>query len=429
MKIVKAVPIGALVLLFLSRAQLLGAQETSWVDTQFHRVFLRNGNAIDGNITYETPRDIKLRLMLAGDMWVAKNSIDHIEVVKMRSLREAPKVFVPVVAMTKAAPSAPAVQSRLLKLAPPEVSAEIKARVAEVLQAAQIARNEDDWDHLIDLLTRLERPGAYLASLMPDLEPPVAAFVRKVLEKTFDPDVTPYLLSALDSDRPDIQAHAIALLGNSSDPRLIERLRPLLDGGSPAVRAAAIGSLTALGDSDSLERIARLMGDPDNAVRIAAINSALRIGGRDAKMPLVARTIRELLLSSKGRTTVDLLQAAARTHEKDLSDSVEGFLRDGDVVVRRAAVQALVSLAVPGQIGSIVNRLQLEDDTPTKTQLVRLAGVLRAHEAIGTLIELLRSEDRELIGATVKSLEDITHQRFGQDHSRWQTWWEQNKGQ
>src|SRR5207249_5339036 len=87
-------------------AGVAGAQQQGedWVDQRFHRVYLTNGNVIDGQLIKETPQGATLTLK-SGNITIRKDMIERIELIKMRSLNEKPPVL-PKVAAASAEPPA-----------------------------------------------------------------------------------------------------------------------------------------------------------------------------------------------------------------------------------------------------------------------------------------------------------------------------------
>src|SRR6266498_3822034 len=76
----------------------LQAQDGQWVETRFNRVFLRNGNFIDGHLIGETNQSVRMKL-ITGEMTIRKDTIEldsigrpRVELIKMRSYQELPKL-------------------------------------------------------------------------------------------------------------------------------------------------------------------------------------------------------------------------------------------------------------------------------------------------------------------------------------------------
>jgi len=230
----------AAVALFLCwGTMVLRAQEITWVETRFHRVHLLNGNFIDGHVQGVSDTDIHLRLPV-GEMMIRKNTIDRIELLKIRSILEKPKLDPPI---KKSAPGkAPAPVLRAASAAafePAPASEELIQNVAAVLSRMKIAK-PDQMDALVEQLAGLPQAGAYLASLLPTVEEQSGYMLRSALMRTKDPEAAPYLIRALDSDKLSVQINALTLLGILGNPDHARSIRPFLNDSVAAVKATAI---------------------------------------------------------------------------------------------------------------------------------------------------------------------------------------------
>src|SRR5688572_11443006 len=63
----------------------------NWVESRFHRVHLKNGNFIDGELVRKDQRLVVLKLK-AGDFGIRADMINRVEYVKVRSLAENPLI-------------------------------------------------------------------------------------------------------------------------------------------------------------------------------------------------------------------------------------------------------------------------------------------------------------------------------------------------
>src|SRR3954468_16355441 len=130
------------VILFLAVAAApAAAQDYTWVENRFHRVHLVNGNFIDGQVTSVDKDEVVLRLPV-GEMAIRKSTVDRIELEKMRSLLEKPKLDPPL--NKKAAGVAKAAGAPRAKAAgafpPAPASEELIANVASILGRLKIAQ-------------------------------------------------------------------------------------------------------------------------------------------------------------------------------------------------------------------------------------------------------------------------------------------------
>src|SRR6185503_11564542 len=84
--------IGAILAILAVPGAALFAQDADQFQTiRFHRVHLRNGNVIDGNLVALTDNMATLKLS-SGEMSIKRGMIEKIEYIKMRSLLERPPV-------------------------------------------------------------------------------------------------------------------------------------------------------------------------------------------------------------------------------------------------------------------------------------------------------------------------------------------------
>lgn len=416
----RAAPAAAGLAVFLC-GLVAAAQDYTWVETRFHRVHLRNGNFIDGKVLEVTDREVQLRLQ-SGEMTIRSLSIDRIELMKMRSLMELPKLDPPL----KRVPVAPkpAVAASRLRgdRVLPAVSDELKSNVEMILQRLRVAKNDQKGKLVMDLASQ-PNVSPYLAFLMPNLEDEACYHVRTAIMQAKDPSAVPFLLDALDSDRAFVQIHTLALLSVLGDSRVFPVIRRCLTQGLPAIKAAAMDALQQLGDVDSIPQIADLLDDPDDMVRVAAINAALDLGKKARRMEVVADQIRRALPVQAGRPARDLLGAAARSGSPELWRPVSEFLRHEDPALRRAAAEALCVLAARESSAVVAGRLRMEDDPRTLVTLSRALGILRDRDAVPALIDLLRHSDENVVRGAAAALRAITGEAFEAQYDRWFDWW------
>jgi len=410
-------------------ARALSAQDSQWVETKFHRVYLLNGNFIDGQVVKVGEADVLLRLP-AGDMSIRKNTVDRIELMKMRSLREKPRLDPP---LKKAAPSEIGSPLQRLKsgttFAPAPVPEELIQNVGAFLSRLKVAK-PDQKDGLIEQLAGLSQAGPYLASLLPTVDEESAYMLRNALMRSRDPNATPYLVRALDSDKAYVQMSAINLLGNLGTVDDARSIRPFLSDLYPsAVRAQAIEALQQLKDGTSLQAIADLVGSTDDMIRVPAITASLELGLQTDRMDLVSASVRQALASGQGRVAKELLGAVTRGRFTALWTAVLPFMSDSDPVLRRAAALTLETLAVPDCADAVVNRLNQEDDAITLVGLSKAASKVKSRAAIPALIRLLGHENPNVVQGAGAALTLITREKYGTNKDKWTEWWDRVSGQ
>ncbi|HEV3027023.1 MAG TPA: HEAT repeat domain-containing protein, partial [Planctomycetota bacterium] len=389
------------------------AQDVVWIETQFHRVHLRNGNFIDGKIVLVNDREVRLDVA-PGQISFRRDMVDRIELMKMRSLGEKPKLDPPLrrtpprETSSAGAPAAATNRPRASSLAEPSLDRGSKERVEEILGRLRIA-NPDQKDDLVAELARLG-PGAapYLASQLGSVDDESCQRLSLALIKLKEPSALPYLVEALEDDRPYVRIHALLVIGETGTPEFASPVRARLSDRQDAVRASAIAALDRLGDANSLPEILDCLDSQDGAVRVAAINAALDLGRKSGKLERTAEGLRKALDNASGKGTLDFISAIGRTGRQEQWTYIAPFLRDADPKTRATAAAALAGLAAPASEELVLTRLAQEDDKRTRVQLAAAVRELKASKAIEPLIGWLRSEDPDIAGAAEMALRGIT---------------------
>ncbi|HVR86845.1 MAG TPA: HEAT repeat domain-containing protein [Planctomycetota bacterium] len=405
------------------------AQDVVWIETQFHRVHLRNGNFIDGKIVLVNDREVRLDVA-PGQISFRRDMVDRIELMKMRSLGEKPKLDPPLknssvgVRGSERTSAAATGRHRASSLLPPVLDRGSKERVEAILGRLRIA-NPDQKDDLVAELARLG-PGAapYLASQLGNVDDESCQRLSLALIKLKEPAALPYLAEALEDDRPYVRIHALLVIGETGTIDSAAPVRALLSDPQDAVRASAIMALDRLGDANSLPEILDCLDSPDGAVRVAAINAALDLARKSDKMERTAEGLRKALDKSSGKATLDFISAIGRTGRQEQWSYIGPFLRDADPKTRATAAAALAGLAAPASEELILVRLAQEDDKRTRVQLAAAVRALKAMKAVEPLIGWLKSEDPDVSAAAEMALRAMTGQQFGVDYAKWSQWWD-----
>jgi HEAT repeat protein len=405
------------------------AQDVVWIETQFHRVHLRNGNFIDGKIILVNDREIHLEV-IPGQMTFRRDMVDRIELMKMRSLGEPPKLDPPLKKPGvrpkdggEALPGA-SIRSRAGGLEAPALDQSSKLRVEAILGRLRIA-NPDQKDDLVAELARLGPSAApYLASQMGSVDDESCQRLTQALIKLKEPSALPYLVDALGDDRAYVRIQALLVIGDTGTMESAAPVRSMLGDPQEAVRASAIMALHHLGDADSLPEILACLESKDASVRIAAINAALELARKNGRMDRAAEEMRKALDNSSGKATLDFISAIGRTGRSDQWTSISRYLRDVDPKTRATAAAAMVALAAPASEELVLGRLAQEDDKRTRVQLAAAVSALKAMKAIEPLIGWLQSEDPDIGTAAEMALRVLTGQKFGVDYAKWSQWWD-----
>ncbi|HSI04381.1 MAG TPA: HEAT repeat domain-containing protein, partial [Myxococcota bacterium] len=155
----------------------------------------------------------------------------------------------------------------------------------------------------------------------------------------------------------DVRVAALRVLALTPDkPDNVEVIAQRVDDAEPMVRAAAVQALTAIQRENASDLVSSLLTDPDVGVRAATVAGLIRHGGLDG----VVRSAGEL----KAMTTSEDYRARERAAWILGEVGVATFyqplvplLKDSDVRVRRAAIEAAGKLASPQLIDALVEAL------------------------------------------------------------------------
>ncbi|WP_166484196.1 fumarate reductase/succinate dehydrogenase flavoprotein subunit [Streptomyces rhizosphaericus] len=212
---------------------------------------------------------------------------------------------------------------------------------------------------ILELLALAEEQPE-LAALRPylaDSDPAVRRAAVAALTETAPPGTGPALAAALADTDAGVRADAAASLRElvevlPPEPALREPLIHGLAVADPVVRAAALDVLRALGLGDA-ELFARaLTGDAADAadaavgVRIQAVRGLVSVDALSALEPGAVDASREVRVATAG--ALGTLAAGGRAAEA--RRLLEPLLRDPDVLVRAAALEALASAGCPAPL-------------------------------------------------------------------------------
>lgn len=104
-------------------------------------------------------------------------------------------------------------------------------------------------------------------------------------------------------------------------------------------------------------------------------------------------------------------------------------LKDKDWSVRWEAVEALGKLKDPRAVEPLIFVLKDGDNgLSIHLRAVESLGELKDPRAVEPLISALKNENWFVRKVTVEALGKITGQNFGEDQTKWQSWWQENKG-
>ncbi len=410
--------ISAAGLLFLSLAP-----QSDWTESKFHRVHLRNGNFIDGQLLKDLPSEVLLKID-TGEMVIRRDQINRIEFIKMRSVNERPVVKTPV----KNPVTTPGKTAEPTPLPDVKSPPDIQRKVNDVLMKYKADKNPEKGALPTEELAALgEEAAVYLATILPKLDVALQQPAALALGTLKSPKAALVLAEQTRHQNPDVRLNAVQAIGSMGDDEKTRHLRPLLRDPDPAVRRLVINLVSSLEDRDWFDAISELCGDPVKEVRNPALSMASNLA---TKHDLKENFIR-ILVGNLGATVAGVRADSASTlggvGKADHWTSLAPLLRDSDAGVRAATALALSNIGAVAAGPDIVAQLSLERDHWTRIYLAGACQRMKLNAAIDPLITWLSDSDTEIRSAAGVSLQGITGERFGTDLEKWQAWFERSK--
>jgi HEAT repeat protein len=429
----------------LALANAPAAQERNWVEVRFHRVHLKNGNFVDGDLLRQTDREVILRLK-PGEMSIRTDMVARVEFIKIRSLNEKPPVEPP--------PKPPAAEERRDPFQKPTITSpekppdvlpspgverppdvprtvetyaadpETKRKVDEILAGARRANPNHKYQVLEGVVAVGGDAAPYLASLLETMDDELQGLATMMLTQMKDPRALPILTKLLGSKSAAVRTNALTVIGAVGGPENARDLHPLLRDEDRNVRDAAVTSIEQLGSPDSFDPIAQLLLDPDPSVRKSVVSALTALSQKHERQDQLVNALTDAVGRGRGETVVEALGALGVTGKKDVWTFVAPYLSDDSPLVRAAAATAIANLGASEAGELIVQRLYAEEDRWVRLQLASAAQRLRLQKAIDPLIDIMAgTDDNDFRSSIARVLQGITGQNFGNDPQAWSSWW------
>jgi HEAT repeat protein len=170
------------------------------------------------------------------------------------------------------------------------------------------------------------------------------------------PSLDGHLIRLAQQPMPQIQIEALGRIESrpvTAARPVVERL--LADSGEPAVRGAALRALCAMAGAGAAPIARPYLTDPVPEMRSAAIVSLLSSGTFPDRQEERQELARWVAAGIQDRQL--LAKAIGEAGRPDLAPVLQALLRDGDLGVRREALEAACRLALPDLLPQIVENL------------------------------------------------------------------------
>lgn len=399
------------------------AQQGDFTENRFHRVHLRNGNFIDGQMLKDMPQEVLLKID-TGEMVIRRDQIKSIELIKMRSVNERPAVKTPVknpvTTLIKNAESTPLPESK----SPPD----IQKKVNEVIMKYKTDKSPEKGALPVEEIAALgDEAAVYLATILPKLDTALQHPAAVALGTLKSPKAALVLAEQTRHENPLVRLNAAQALGSMGDDEKTSYLRPMLRDPDPAVRHLVISLVNSLEDVQWFDAVGDLCADPVKEVRGLALAMASRLATKHDMKDNFIRLIVGNLGATHAGVRADSAATLGGIGKADHWTSLAPLLRDTDPGVRAATALSLSNLGAVAAGPDIVGQLPVERDHWARIYLAGAAQRLKLASAIEPLINWLRDPNQEIRNASSVSLQTITGERFGPEAEKWEAWLQRSK--
>jgi HEAT repeat protein len=393
-------------------------------ETRFHRVFLKNGNFIDGDLQRIEAETVVLRLK-SGDLGINRDLVERIEIVKMKAADEAPpKVDLPARSAEELrkieAAESPAPRVAPAFAAPPAVKAAVDPLASRLAKAPP--------EEVDSLLRELSLLGAethpYMASLMERSDAVTAEHLGSVLAQTRSPATAPFLRRLLKHPAPQVRAVAAQALASNGGAAEVPALTELFKDGHAQVRGAAATAVIALDGEGAFKALCGLVQDPERSVRSPVLGALGALAKQPETKAAFADALADALAKAPPPVKADAALALGRSRAPGAPSLLRAQFGDAAAEVRVAAAAALGEHGGDEAAEAVASRMDLEGDAAVRISLSQAAESLRTKAAIPALIGYLGEERDEVRRAALGALKTLSGKDFGRDPDKWAAWWD-----
>ncbi len=376
-------------------------QETEWNEILFHRIHLKNGNLIDGQLLKDTPEGVTLKLKI-GEMTIRRDQVDRVEFVKIRSIKEPTQVI-----HTPPRPHEPTVPAESLYVPPLPSPSDVVTLDDLPKPEGVLDEHRKRVDQLISLWTNAS----------PNHRPEISREILKLGR-----DIVPYLSLILQKRLAHVPVRAIStVIGRWGDDRGIVGLASALKARDPDDRAAAVEALINIGKPVCVNHILSALDDESSEVWKPAGNHLIELY-RQGKLPNLV----DLLISSMARAQSKLAHAIT-LGRLDIPESrarLLELLSSGDNTVKQLAIQGLAENIHPEEAPEVLPLLSHGTNRALRQEACIYLGRARHRPAVPELIGMLEENDPGLAGNALRALREITGEKLGPDPDAWRNWYE-----
>jgi HEAT repeat protein len=391
------------ILLLAASAFLAQAQSSSgpvFEEIRFHRVHLKNGNFIDGQLLSDGEKEVSLKLKI-GEISLRRELVDRIEFVKIRKIAEPPEktphprtppATVPSPDPTKPRPpQTPRDPNPPAAVVTANVPPEIRKKVDAILSMENLAISREDREALSQRLVALGR------------------------------EALPYLNAIVAQRKGDAPVDLICpVIAEFRDPGSIASLMELMKAEEPTQRTPAVKALAAMQVAECVGPLIEALDDGWLEIPRAAASGLTEIHRKLPRLD-IPRLLTARLPKARGKGFIG--NTLGLIGDEEARRLLCGLLRERNEEIAVAALQGL-SLCATADEGPALQEALKSDLRGAVQGTCVIVARLKFKAATPELIELLRKEDEGLISSAHAALKALSGEGFSNDPATWQNWWE-----
>jgi hypothetical protein len=414
-------------LAILGSAWVLAQDDPRVVESRFHRVHLRNGNVVDGQLLLHTSSVVVLRLA-SGEISFKADSVEYIEFIKMKTFNDG-AIILPAPKPTDRPPTSvrpppsvrtPPTEAKSVKLDP-----RTEAEVEELLSKYAKVDVEQKGAILHKLIQMGDQVPAYILDNLGRFDREQAPFILNTLAATKDASLVGPMMRLLNAtEDPTSRINLAMALGVVGDPSGAPSLYPLLKDKDPQVRTAAVMAVSLLNVPDSFDFLLPLVSDPDREARTRAIGTLNDWASKHGRRRELGDALASGISSAKPDVRLDLIYAIGHGGYQSQWNSLAPLLQEDDPGIRQAAASALAELSVTDSGGAVLAAVAAEKIPAVRAALAVAVQKLNLMAAGGSLIEWLDTTGPDAKAPITQALASLAGQNYGSDLAKWRAWWE-----
>jgi len=402
-------------------------------------IYLKNGSTIEGKIVSEDQQSVTVEIGF-GTITIERSQIYQVIAEEWKPPKP-PKIAEPslpeksITTTTTVTPTKTSV-SAIYSLLDAKARTPPQKEINKLLiQLIELPESSEPRQLLDELVAKSEKETDYLLLLLTETED--IGVLKWVIEALGRHRVVPavkYLLKILEGENAEsLKIAVLDALGQIKDESTIHLIRNQLPKEkSPVVKTAIINHLFIAEDKESLPLLVDYLDDENSDVRKASTNAIISIAQKATADELTGfnliNSLKSKVVEAKHKETrQEIINIFGQLKSSEALETLMNFLLDENAEIRSESAMALGRIGDKKTTEFLIERLQKEQDTWTKMQIIGALQGTNDSTAIPALIEALRDAEEKVRLCAARALRNITPYAFGEEYEKWKEWWEKEQ--